>query len=40
MICAADACATYTAERHEMALEAFGGYCRVQTVDEILKSLC
>jgi nicotinamidase-related amidase len=38
MICAADACATYTAERHETALKAFGGYCRVQTVDEILSS--
>ena len=38
MICAEDACATYTAERHETALGAFGGYCRVQTVDEILKS--
>ena len=38
MVCAADACATYTAERHETALTAFGGYCRVQTVDEVLKS--
>jgi nicotinamidase-related amidase len=38
MVCAADACATYTAERHETALQAFGGYCRVQTVDEMLKS--
>ena len=39
MVCAQDACATYTAERHETALKAFGGYCRVQKVDEILDSL-
>ena len=39
MICARDACATYTAERQETALKAFGGYCRVQTVGEILDSL-
>jgi nicotinamidase-related amidase len=39
MVCAQDACATYTAERHEAALKAFGGYCRVQTVDEILDPL-
>jgi nicotinamidase-related amidase len=36
MICASDACTTYTQERHEIALEAFGGYCRVQTVDEVI----
>jgi nicotinamidase-related amidase len=39
MVCAQDACATYTDERHETALKAFGGYCRVQTVDEILDAL-
>jgi nicotinamidase-related amidase len=39
MVCAQDACTTYTAERHETALKAFGGYCRVQAVDEILHSL-
>ncbi len=39
MVCAQDACATYTAERHETALKAFGGYCRVQKVDEILDTL-
>lgn len=39
MICAQDACATYTAERHETALKAFGGYCRVQSVDEVLACL-
>lgn len=36
MICASDGCATYSSERHELALKAFGGYCRVQTVDEVL----
>lgn len=39
MICAADACATYSATRHETALKAFGGYCRVQSVDEVLNGL-
>ncbi len=38
MVCAADACATYTEERHDWALRAFGGYCRVQTVDEVIAS--
>lgn len=36
MICASDGCATYSAERHELALKAFGGYCRVQTVNEVM----
>lgn len=27
-VCVRDACATLTAERHEAALRAFGGYCR------------
>src|SRR3712207_4748495 len=35
MVCAADACAAYTDERHAWALRAFGGYCRVQSVDEV-----
>lgn len=39
MVCAADACATHTAGRHEAALRAFGGYCRVQSVDEALATL-
>lgn len=39
MICAEDACAAYSAERHKGALRAFGGYCRVQRVDEILGDL-
>lgn len=36
MICAADACAAYSDERHEGALRAFGGYCSIQAVSEIL----
>jgi biuret amidohydrolase len=36
MICASDACTTHTQERHEIALEAFGGYCRVQSVGEVI----
>lgn len=39
MVCAHDACATKSAERHEAALGAFGGYCRVQSVDEVLADL-
>ncbi|MEX2632085.1 MAG: isochorismatase family cysteine hydrolase [Tistlia sp.] len=39
VVCAADACASHSEERHETALEAFGGYCRVQTVAEILSDL-
>lgn len=39
MVCCSDACATYTRERHEHALRAFGGYCRVQTVDEALATI-
>lgn len=36
VVCAEDACASHTAERHARALKAFGGYCRVQTVDEVI----
>lgn len=39
MVCAADACATKTVARHEWALKAFGGYCLVQTVDEVAAAL-
>src|SRR5690606_7235990 len=39
MVCAHDACATKTDERHEQALKAFGGYCRVQSVDEVLADI-
>lgn len=36
VVCAADACASYSEERHARALQAFGGYCRVQSVDEVI----
>ncbi len=39
MVCAADACASHTEERHATALRLFGGYCRVQTVDEALAAI-
>ncbi|SMF45689.1 Nicotinamidase-related amidase [Tistlia consotensis] len=39
VICAADGCASHTDERHRTALKAFGGYCRVQNVEEILADL-
>lgn len=39
MVCAADACAAYSEERHATALRAFGGYCRTQTVEEILADI-
>lgn len=39
MVCAEDACATYTEERHTTALRAFGGYCRLQSVDEVLNDI-
>ncbi len=39
MVCAEDACATHTEERHRASLRLFGGYCRTQTVDEVLRTL-
>lgn len=39
MVCATDACAAYTDERHAAALRAFGGYCRLQPVDEVLAGI-
>lgn len=39
MVCAHDACASRTFARHEQALKAFSGYCRVQSVDEILQDI-
>ena len=39
MVCAHDACATRTNARHEQSLRAFGGYCRLQRVSEILTDL-
>ena len=38
MVCAQDACATYSPERHDLALKAFGGYCRTQTVAEVIET--
>lgn len=40
MVCAHDACASYSDQRHAAALTAFGGYCRVQTVAEVLADFC
>lgn len=39
VICAADACATLTAERHEAALSLFAGYCRILTTEQIMTEL-
>ena len=39
MVCAHDACASRTYARHDRALKAFGGYCRVQSVEEILQDI-
>lgn len=36
MVCASDACVSRSDARHTQALAAFGGYCRLQTVDEVL----
>jgi len=36
MTCVSDACATYTKERHQHALKAFGGYCRLMTTNEVI----
>ena len=38
MVCASDGCATYSNERHEQALSAFGGYCRTPSVDQVLST--
>ena len=35
----ADACATYTPERHENAIRAFGGYCRITDTAEVVARL-
>ena len=39
MICARDACMTDTHARHEAALRAFGGYCRMETTESLLAAL-
>jgi len=31
-----DACATYTPERHETALRAYGGYCWITDTDTVV----
>lgn len=38
-ICLADACATYSQERHDWALRAFAGYCRTMDTAELLDEL-
>lgn len=35
-ICVTDACATHSAARHDNALAAFKGYCRLLTTDQLL----
>jgi nicotinamidase-related amidase len=37
--CVADACATYTEERHQTALKAFGGYCWLADTDTVVERL-
>lgn len=39
MICVHDACATDTRERHRAALNAFKGYCRIMSTDEVIAEL-
>lgn len=37
--CVKDACATYSQERHDWALRAFGGYCWIADTDTVVKRL-
>ncbi|CAF3001686.1 unnamed protein product [Rotaria sp. Silwood2] len=39
VICISDACTTHTQERHENALHAFGGYCRIMTTNEFIQEI-
>jgi nicotinamidase-related amidase len=39
MICVSDACATDTRARHHAALNAFKGYCRMETTASLLKAM-
>ncbi|WP_309083920.1 isochorismatase family cysteine hydrolase [Chelativorans sp.] len=39
MICVSDACATDTRLRHQAALNAFKGYCRMETTDSLLAAM-
>ena len=38
-VCVSDACATHSETRHVTALNAFGGYCRTMTTDQIIADL-
>ncbi|PTW61350.1 nicotinamidase-related amidase [Breoghania corrubedonensis] len=38
-ICVSDACATHSKERHETALNAFKGYCRTVTTQQLINEL-
>lgn len=38
-VCVADCCSSYTAERHEGALRAFGGYCRTVGLEAMLAEI-
>jgi nicotinamidase-related amidase len=39
MICVSDACATDTRLRHQAALNAFKGYCRMETTDSLIAAM-
>jgi nicotinamidase-related amidase len=39
MICVSDGCATDTRQRHETALAAFRGYCRMETTETLLAAM-
>ena len=39
MVCVSDACATETRARHAAALDAFKGYCRIETTVSLLAAL-
>jgi nicotinamidase-related amidase len=38
-VCVADACATFSVQRHESALSLFAGYCRIVTTDDVIREL-
>jgi len=39
MVCVADCCATDTQARHQSALAAFKGYCRMETTDSLIAAI-
>jgi nicotinamidase-related amidase len=39
MVCIGDACAAYTDDAHETALDAFGGYCRRMSTNEFVAEI-